>query len=264
MPQEKAVNRGPEGLRAIERAVTILRALATRPTGMTLADVVRETGFPMTSVHRTLAVLRRVGLVRETPEGLHALGVTTVVLSGAFLEGLDLRTEARPVMRRLVEETGETCHLGVLAAAYIVYIEKFDSPHPVRMVSRVGGLNPAVTTAIGRAILAHSPDVVVESTIQASKELTGQVVDRDRLYRFLEEVRTAGFSMDLEDTEPGICCVGAPVFDYGNLVTGGVSISIPAARFDHNRIQALGDQIRERADQVSRALGWAGSGSAGE
>jgi DNA-binding IclR family transcriptional regulator len=259
MPQEETVYRGPEGLRAIERAMTILQTLATRPAGMALADLVRETRFPMTSVHRTLAVLRRVDMVRETPEGLHALGVATVVLAGAFLEGLDLRTEARPVMRRLVEETGETCHLGLLASAYIVYIEKHDSPHPVRMVSRVGGLNPAVTTAIGRAILAYSPDAVVESTIQASKQLMGYAVDQEQLSRFLEEVRANGFSIDLENTEVGICCIGAPIFDHGNHVIAGISVSTPTARFDRDHVQALGRQIRERADQVSRVLGWAGS-----
>lgn len=254
----QAGRRGPEGLKAVERAAAILQVLARRPAGVSLVDLARDTSNSPSTVHRTLAVLRQHQLVRETPEGLHALGVTTVVLAGAFLEGLDLRNEARPVMRRLVTETGETCHLGTLASGLIVYIEKFDSPHPVRMVSRVGGTNPALTTAIGKAILAHSPAELVEETIAAAHRQLGMTVDPEVFAAELTQVRTLGYSTDIEGNEPGICCVGAPVLDHTGRPVAGISVSTPANRFDHDRLDELGRLVRDRTREISQALGSTG------
>lgn len=256
MADEKTSRRGPSGLRALERAASVLDTLAKRPRGMSLGDLAEVTDLPASTVHRLLGVLRQIELVRETPSGLHALGVGTVVLAGAFLEGLDLREEARKVMRGLVEETKETCHLGVLASAQIVYVEKIDSPQPVRMFSRVGGTNPALSTAIGRAILAYSPPELVAATSDASRQLLSAAVDVDETEHILDEVRRSGFSTDLEDNEIGICCVGAPIFDHDARALAAISVSVPTARFDHARLGKLGHLIRGRADEISRALGW--------
>ncbi|MQA85560.1 MAG: helix-turn-helix domain-containing protein [Streptosporangiales bacterium] len=261
MTAPKGARRGPEGLRALERATTILRTLAERPAGLSLVDLAKATELPMSTVHRLLGVLRQVDLVRETPAGLHALGPGTVVLAGAFLDGLDLRAEAQPAMRRIVDATGETCHLGVLAAAHIVYLEKIDSPQSVRMVSRVGGTNPALTTAIGRSILAYSPDEVVAETLEASERLLVTRMDPERLRHLLESVRRDGYSTDLEDNEVGICCVGAPIFDHLGGVASALSVSAPTVRFDRSRAPELGRLVRAEADTVSRALGWTGAPS---
>ncbi|HWC79826.1 MAG TPA: IclR family transcriptional regulator [Pseudonocardiaceae bacterium] len=243
MTDEQAVKRGPDGLRAVQRAADLLTTLAGHPAGISLAELSRVTDYPTSTVHRILGVLRQSGLVRETPDGLHALGVGTVVLAGAFLDGVDLRTQARPVLRGLADETGETVHLGVLAGSLIVYIDKIDSRHPVRMVSRIGGTNPAGRTAIGKAILAFSPDL--ESIVDDTAEL--------------DAVRANGFATDLEGNEPGICCVGAPVFDHDGVPVGALSVSTPTSRFAPDRLFEAGARVLAGAQEVSRSLGWRGN-----
>ncbi|HEX3792742.1 MAG TPA: IclR family transcriptional regulator [Pseudonocardiaceae bacterium] len=252
MTDEQAARRGPDGLRAVRRAADLLAVLARYPAGISLADLARTTDYPMTTVHRILGVLRETGLVRETPDGQHALGAGTVVLAGSFLDGLDVRAQARPVLLRLAEESAETCHLGVLAGPLIVYIDKIDSRHPVRMVSRVGGTNPASTTAIGKSILAWSPQA---DRLAAAAE--GSTVDDS----VLATVRTKGFATDLEGNEPGICCVGAPIFDHAGQPIAALSVSTPTARFAAERVDEFGALVRDRADEVSRGLGWRGEGA---
>jgi IclR family acetate operon transcriptional repressor len=145
----------------------------------------------------------------------------------------------------------------VLASDLIVYLEKVDSPHPVRMFSRVGGVNPAVRTAIGRAILAHSPDDVVGSALSSSSsQRLGQEIPPATFAKVLEEVRRTGFSTDLEDNEPSICCVGAPIFDHVGRVTGAISVSTPASRFRRKHLPELARIVRAGADEISTALGW--------
>lgn len=239
----------------MERAVQVLNILAEHPTGLSLADLARASGVPMTTLHRLLAVLRASSLVGETPAGLQVVGVGSVVLARAFLDGVDLRDVARPEVASVVSQTGETCHLGILASVHVVYLDKIDSPHPVRMYSRVGGTDPALSTAIGRAILAHSPDTVVEEVIEGSERLFGRARE-ESVHKVLDEVRQSGFSTDLQDNEMGICCVGAPIFDHSGRVVAGISLSAPSSRFDLRRLDETGQLVKSAADRVSAALGW--------
>ena len=251
------------GLRTVERAVEVLNILAEHPSGLSLADLARTSGVPMTTLHRLLGVLRGASLVGETAAGLYVVGPGTVVLARAFLDGLDLRTAALPEMADVVARTSETCHLGILASVHIVYIEKIDSPHPVRMYSRVGGTNPALTTAIGRAILAHSPQAVVDEVIEGSRRLFGDGLRSEDVHEVLAQVRRDGYSTDLQDNELGICCVGAPVFDHAGRVVAGISLSTPASRFDRDRLDETGQLMHTAARRISAALGWAGHASSG-
>ncbi|MDQ7909398.1 IclR family transcriptional regulator [Phytohabitans sp. ZYX-F-186] len=249
--------RGPDGLRAVERTMAVLTALTEHPHGASLTDIVRITGIPTTTLHRLLGVLRGTALVRETPDGRYALAAGTMTLARAFLDGLDLRQEARAAMRGLAGETGETCHLGVLAVTHVVYIEKIDSPHPVRMYSRVGSSNPALTTAIGRAVLAYSPEHVVTEAVEASARLTGEPAQD--VGALLAAVRHHGYATDLQENEAGICCLGAPVFDHAGRVVAGLSVSMPATRFDAGALPKTGALVRATADDLSRRMGWNGT-----
>lgn len=253
---EAAQRKGPEGLRALDRAVSILFALASHPGGINLVDLSRETGLTMPTVHRMLAALRSKKLARETTDGLHGLGLGTLVLSGAYLDGLDLRTEARPFLDQLSDDTNETCHLGSLASPQIVYIEKRDSTHPVRMFSRVGGTMPAVLTAVGRAILANSSDEMVAKTLADTLSQLGEIVDETAFRAQLKEVRWKGYSTDLEENEKGICCVGAPIMDSTGRVIAAISVSTPSQRFDRANIASFGALVRRTADDISESLGF--------
>jgi DNA-binding IclR family transcriptional regulator len=260
---ESTSDRSGGGLKAVERAAEVLNILAQHPTGLSLADLARTSSVPMTTLHRLLRVLRASSLVGETATGLFTVGSGTVVLARAFLDGLDLREAARPEMAAVVSEMGETCHLGILASVHIVYIEKIDSPHPVRMYSRVGGTNSALTTAIGRAILARSPAPVVAEVVEGSRRLFDTAIQAEEVHRVLEQVRRNGYSTDLQDNELGICCVGAPVVDHTGRVVAGISLSTPASRFEPERLDETGQVVRAAADRISAALGWRDAATAG-
>jgi IclR family transcriptional regulator, KDG regulon repressor len=252
------IKRGPDGGQAAERTIAVLQALSASPAGASLTELVKATGIPTTTLHRMLGLLRGTALVRETTDGRYALAAGTLTLARAYLDGIDLRAEALKVMRPLSERTGETTHLGVLALVHVVYIEKVESPAPVRMYSRVGDTNPALTTAIGRSILSASPPHVLDEVIDAQARLAGTAADPGASRATLARVRADGYATDLQENEVGICCVAAPVLDHTGRVAAGLSISAPAARFDSGAPQRLGPQVRAAAEELSRALGWAG------
>ena len=250
---------GPDGAKAVHRTARVLMELSVHPEGVTLSALARAFGEPLPTLHRTLSTLKSYDLVRTTEDGHFALGVSTVVLAASFSEGLDLRDEAKSSMAELRETTQETVHLGVLSGAQIVYVEKLDSPNAVRMVSRVGGTNPAYRTAIGQCMLAYSSEEILQNTIELTEIQYGETVDRDALEDDLGQARNKGYGTDLEKNEIGICCVGAPVYDLSGKPVAGISVSTPAMRFERDREGELGALVASAGMEISQRLGYVGA-----
>lgn len=254
--------KGPEGLRALDRAMSILYSLADHPRGLSLADLARETGLTTTTAHRMLAALRAKDLVREAPDGKHALGIGTLMLSGPYLAGLDLRTEARPHLESLNEQYNEACHLGVLASPHIVYIDKIASTHPVRMVSRLGAAMPAIRTAMGKALLAQVPHETTNQVLHDTRTQLDESIDEKSFIGELAAVRDRGYAFDLEENEPGICCVGAALHDNTGRAIAAISVSGPRERINQDIADELGQSVTQCASDISEALGYLAPGVA--
>ena len=83
--------------------------------------------------------------------------------------------------------------------------------------------------------------------------------DAASLDRTLAETRERGYSVDFEENESGVDCVGAPIFDDTGSVIAAISISVPSERFDDDRRVEIGELVAEAAERVSHALGFTGS-----
>lgn len=247
------------GSKTLERALTVLLEVGdSGDRGLTLSECSAVLGYSKATTHRILRTLTRRGFLRFD-EGRHTfmLGVTNLRLGIDFLERIDLRREALPVLRRLAERVGETVHLGRLSGTDVVYIEKVESSQAVRMYSRVGDTMPAYSTGIGKAILAfldepelqrHLPDLLVARTSKT-------IVDPEALRRELGETRRRGYSIDDIENEEGIRCTGAPIFDHANVVQAGISVAGPASRLTLKRLAELGLLVREEANTISTRVG---------
>src|SRR6188472_605229 len=113
------------GSQTLDRALSVLLQIgASGGRGLTLAECTSILGYSKATTHRILRTLARHGFLRSDDRNVYTLGVTNLRLGMDFLEQLDLRREALPLLRELAEQTGETVHLGVLHGSDVVYIEK--------------------------------------------------------------------------------------------------------------------------------------------
>jgi len=243
--------------KALVKGIALLDALLTAPGGITLAELARATGVAKPTAHRLLATLLDAGLARPLDDGRYALGPRCLTLGAGFADGLDLRREALPALRELAEETGETCHLGVLAGSEVVYIEKVDSRHAVRMQSRVGSTQPALSTSLGRALLAHADAATVEAALAAGvvARTPRTTTDPAAVRALLARVRERGYAVDDVENEPGVRCVGAPIVDHEGRTVAALSVSGPEIRVTEAEVERLAVLVRAAARTVSRALG---------
>jgi IclR family acetate operon transcriptional repressor len=249
-----------EGTKSLDRALTVLLEIAGRGAqGMTLSECAGVLGYSKATTHRILQTLTRREFLRlDSERGTFTLGVTNLRLGIEFLESIDLRREALPMLRALADATGETAHLGRLSGTAVVYIEKVESSHAVRMYSRVGDTMPAYSTGVGKAVLAFLDDADVDRHLPEvlTPRAANTITDRDALREELQRTRERGYSLDDVENEDGIRCAGAPVFDHTGNVQAGISVAGPATRMTLDRLHELGPQIRAEADRVSARLGY--------
>jgi len=247
------------GSQTLDRALTVLLEVARNgDRGLTLAECSRILGYTKPTTHRILRTLTQREFLRvDEQRGLYTLGITNLRLGTHFLEALDVRREALPVLRPLAAQAEETVHLGTLSGTSVVYIEKVEGPRAVRMFSRVGDTMPAYCTGIGKAILAWLEDDELGRHLprRLERRTPNTIVDRNELRAELARIRGRGYSTDNVENEEGIRCVGAPVFDHVGGVAGGISIAGPEQRMTNERLAQLGPVVREHADAISAALG---------
>lgn len=242
----------------LAKALALLHALAAHGGVMKLGEVSRAAGVPKPTAHRLLRVLAESGMILEEEKGIYGLGPQCLVLGSAFLDGLDLRREAKEVMEELVEKTGETCHLGIRDKDRVVYIEKVEGPQMVQLRSRVGLTAPLHASALGKALLARCSDEEVGKVMERVAEgRTRRTITGLQEFRLeLGEIRRRGFAVDDMENEEGIRCVAAPVFDHSGKNIASLSVSGPEYRLPREQLDQLGDLVREAALALSRKIGF--------
>lgn len=224
-----------------------------------IGEIAGFLGVHHSTALRLLQSMRRQNFVFELPDHRYRLGSATFRLGFQALENLDLRQVARPFMERLNDLTGETVHLAMLEGRDVIYIEKVEAQHAVRMYSRIGAIAPMHCAAVAKAILAFV-DQGEQDRLLRERELTARtehsLTTLGALRADLAEARERGYVLDAEENEPGIHCVGMPLFNGARQVAGAMSISAPMSRISRSALISFVPMLCEATQAVSRELGW--------
>jgi IclR family transcriptional regulator, KDG regulon repressor len=248
--------------KAVERALVILEAVAQKPGGMTNSEISRRLVIPKSTASYILHTLEHRGyLRRERASGKYRLGLKVLTLSRGVTSGLNLREAALPVLRHIVERSQLTAHLAVLDQGRAVYIEKVDAPGFIKMDTWVGRRLEVHTTAVGKALVSHLPEVEVEEIIKErglKRHTPKTIVARSKFLRELEKVRSHGYAVDDEENSLGVRCIAGPVFNHKGAVVAAVGTSGTINQIDRSNISKVTDLVLEAARKISQQLGYQG------
>lgn len=223
----------------------------------TIDELSRALDLTRSNVHRTLQTLAHAGYVRrdETSGRYHAT-MKIFAMGARQLAGLDVRNLALPFMRALAKESEETVHLSVLEGMTVVYIEKIDSPQPIRSYTEVGGRAPAYAVATGKALLAYQPQGYTERyALDLRRHTASTITSIAELEKELESVRRLGYALNQGEWRETVGGLAVGIFDGLTRVVASLGISGPVERLAKGRFAALAPAIRDYADQISSALG---------
>jgi IclR family acetate operon transcriptional repressor len=235
---------------SVDRALRMLEELSRHGSGASLEELASSLALPKSSLHRTLAALRQRGFATQREDGRYLLGPEPLRIAFDFYDRLDVRVWLRPTLERLRAGLNETIHLGVLDGADVVYVDKLEPTHPIALSSKIGGRNPAHCTGVGKALLAwtYPTDAALGAWAAEHAPLarptTKTIHEPAALAREMTRIRAEGVAKDLEESEPGVKCVAAPVFFGGSTPVAAISISAPKERLPAAAMREVIDALR--------------------
>jgi DNA-binding IclR family transcriptional regulator len=243
-------------IQSVDRAVRILIALQGART-MSLGEIAGALGLPPSTVHGIVRTLVAHGMVtQESDTGRYRLGPATLRLGNVYLDTLELRTRVAPWAEDLARRTGCAVRTGVLLLADVVVVHHEPRPDGSRQMPEVGIEIPAHACALGKALLAFTPDAedAVLADPRARRSMTGDTVtDPAELRSQLTSVRATGIATEAEEAVLGECGVAAPLGGTGGEVVGAVGLVVPTA--DWPLPASSLDALRSVARAVSREMG---------
>lgn len=214
------------GVRAVERALSLLAAFADDEPSLPPAEIARRAGLHLSTALRLLGTLEAHGFVARLPGGAFALGPQLLVLGERFRRALRLEDAVLPALHRLRDESRESASFFVREGAQRRCLFRLDSPQPVRTVARVGEVAPLGIGAHGRALLAF----------EAAPRPALPVISRgERL--------------------PDVMAIAAPVLDAAGRVAGSVGLTLPLFRADAAAEARCAPLVLREAAALTRALG---------
>lgn len=259
-PAKTSSNEGGGQVQSLSRALGLLEHLAAaEERGISLTDLARRARLAPSTTHRLLATLEQQGFAElDTERGLWFVGVRTFVVGNAFLAHRDFVAAARPFMRGLMEEAGESVNLGILDDGELVFLSQVECREMMRMFVRLGARVPAHASGVGKALLAALPEADVNAILEQRglQRFTGNTIDtRAVLREDLAKVRDRGYAYDDEEHAVGLRCVASTLHDELGYPIAAISLSGPRARIVDQRVDILGRLVRDTADRITWALG---------
>jgi DNA-binding IclR family transcriptional regulator len=242
------------GSSVLSRALRILEAFAPDRAVLTLSEISRHTGIPVSTVHRLLAGLVAWGALERGDDGRYRIGLRLWEVGALAPRGQGLREQALPFLEDLSQITRENVQLAVREGTELVFVERIAGTGAVPVLSRVGGRFALTATGVGLVLLAHAPPDVQEQVLAGSIErfTPRTVVDPAALRHMLADVRTSGFAVSDRQVTMDALSVAAPVHDGRGAVVAAVSLVV---RHGSASPHALAPLLRTSARAISRALG---------
>jgi len=238
----------------VNLVVETLYALAERPEGSSIRTIAQETGNSRSSTHRILQYLARGGYAEQTENGSYVVGSRLVSLSARVFGVVPVLQIARSIMRKLVEDVGETCYLATYSPGedFCTYVHRVESDHPVRHVQPLGVRIPLHAGAVGKAILASLPGFDFDS-LELIAYTPHTLTSVAELKASLEIVRRQHYATSVEERVVGVAGVAAAV-KSGDTVMGALTVSVPRSRVPRRGLDGIGIVVRNHADELTSAL----------
>ena len=242
---------------SVSRALRLLSRLSEEPNGMSLSELARAVELAPSTAHRLLTTLQLERFVRFE-DSRWLVGVQAFNVGSSYMRARDVCFMARPYLRMLMQDTGETANLALIEDDELVYLAQVESSQMMRALAKPGVKAPWSCSAVGKACLAFMsrPDAERLVGYQGVVQMTAKShVTEKSLWDDIARVQGQYYAFDDEEHSPGLRCVASPIFDNNAQVIGALSISGPSVRVSQASMVQIGKSVARVARELSTALG---------
>lgn len=248
-------HRSQSGAQTLLNGLHVIQAVAAGSRSQ--VEVQEALGLPRSTAHRLVSTLRAEHFLRDSELGL-ALGPALISLGFAALAENQLADVAQPILLELAEQVHDTVHMAVEEESSVLYLSKISAVRGPETRSRVGLRMPLTRTGIGKALMLDQPemwerqyktDSPVALSEQGSSDAPKEFADRMAVYQDF------GFTLDIEENEPGVRCVAAPIRGPRGEISGAISVTATTPYMSSARMRALVPTVFEYVDRIGYAIG---------
>ena len=202
------------GLSTVRNAARLLKVFRSREADLGVSELARRLGLGKSTVHRMLTTLVAEGLIEQDPRtGGYRLGIVMFELGQAVRVHMDLHAAVGQVLGELRAQTGESSQVGVLDGHEVVYVDRLESAHSLRLFTETGRRVPVHCTSSGKVLLAYLPEArrhAVLRTAPLTALTPHTITSREQLVAELARVRQRGWAEAINEREIGIASIAAP------------------------------------------------------
>lgn len=242
---------------SLQKALSILELLKDS-RGLTLSDLVDQSGLAKSSVHYLLVTLERCRYVeRSEKTGRYLLGTKLLSLTNSVLGGLSLRQKSAPYLFMLGARTGLTVHLGILERNEAVLISKHGDQNAPGPATWIGKRMELHCTAIGKALLAFVSEAEIDAMIQAHplcRHNENTIHSPQRFRDELKRVAAMRYALDDEEAELGMRCVGVPIFGPDRRALAAVSLAGTTSQIEPENVSYLVAELTKTAARIETTM----------
>lgn len=246
------------GVQVLDRALDIIEILATSEKGMGIAELSARTDLPKSTVHRILATLVSHQYIEKNADNsIYSLGSKFVEVASLYLNSVNLKTEAAPIMHELSNQLVANAYLGVLENDEVVYLECAEPFRNLRMYTEIGKREPVYCTALGKVLLAALPKSEFNRIVRGlsfTPYTSNSITNAGDLSREVELVRQQSYALDRGEHTEGSSCMAVPVYDYTRRVVAAMSIS-GFGLLENNSEETIYQKLKEASDRLSARMG---------
>ncbi len=240
----------------LERALVILDyVVGVSPKGISIADVVKELGFPNSSVFRIMNTLtKHKYLIKDEQTKRFTLGHKFFSMAHDSADKKLLIECAIPVMKKLRDLLKETVVITVMSDEEGMVIDQVPGLYPFRFVCDPGTRQPLHASASVKAILANLAEEEkkkIFTQINFSKLTENTILTLEEYKKELTEAKAQGYAFDREEGLIGVVCVAAPIFNKKGYPIASVTLTAPIGRLKVEELGAVGEIVRQYCDLIT-------------
>ena len=242
---------------SLSRGLNIIRAFDATDREMTLSEVAAKTGMTRAGARRFLLTLLELGYVRQSGRQF-SLTPKILALGYAYMASTQFGEIAQPFLDQVTRETGESSSMAVLDGADVAYVTRSRANRLLMIGIHVGARLPAVTTSMGRVLLAEkSPQELDQflGGIKVEKLTKRTLTDRHALKTEIEYARRHGYYILDQELETGVRSMAVPVLSgQTGKVVSAINIATNVATVSKRQLlDEFLPVLRHAADEITRA-----------
>ncbi|MFI9149884.1 IclR family transcriptional regulator [Streptomyces sp. NPDC053367] len=234
-------------------ALRVLETVARHTTGVTDADLARETSLDTERLTSLLLMLRREGYVEQVADGAYVTGDALARLSSAHHHEEVLREKLQQTLNRLRDSVGAAVYISRYVDGEVKVTQYADSPATPAVNEWVDFRYSAHATAVGKSLLGQLDHNGRRDHLSRHKmaRLTSRTITSDKLLLSrLESQPPTVPVLDLQEYAVGTVCAAVPI-TAGNSV-GCLALSLPVEHA--HRLRQAADTLNRNAAPVLLSL----------